>query len=228
MTDQRAARILGFYGVRFETLHQSPFFAPLFGYTRAFHKLGLATRLNNMAVVAQRLLTPDEVDAVAHYHALQLSRSAWAPAATLLTTAYMTHRRRNTFRFPLYTPKPTWFDPWCFPTARTAFLVGPSAVRLWHVLRFGAYGILCHYVVGKYMIMEPARQIAIWGMCNDDRLDALDHVMVRPHVSRALEPLRAELRFRQSNIRASRSPSSRTRPEDGQQAGEQHQDGQHR
>jgi hypothetical protein len=130
MTDQRAALMLGFFGVRFETLHQPPFFAPLFGYTRAFHKRGLATRLNNMSAVAQRLLTPDEVDAVAHYHALQLSRSAWAPPATLLTAAYMTHRRRNTFRFPFYTPKPTWFDPWWFALMFPALSshYGPSCV----------------------------------------------------------------------------------------------------
>ncbi|KAK4127228.1 hypothetical protein N657DRAFT_653516 [Parathielavia appendiculata] len=156
----------------FEDLPQVPPFAPLFGYTTTWHKMMVAQMILEIAGHANRLPTPEEADAIAYYRSKFCSRAAWAPPAVLLTTAYFFNRGRPTFRFPFYTPKPASFNPSYFPSASRPFLRGVSAVRFWHVLRFGAYGLICQILV-KPVVVSYANATSLVGMLRDDRLKLL-------------------------------------------------------
>jgi hypothetical protein len=157
---------------RFEDLPQLPAFAPLFGYTTEWYKTEVARVILDMAGHMRRLPTPDEADALAYHRSTFCTTAAWAPPAVLLTTAFFVNRGRRTFRFPFYTPKPASFNPLYFPSASRPFLTGPSAVRLWHLMRFGAYGLLCQLLV-KSIVISYATTISLTGMLRDDRLKAM-------------------------------------------------------
>jgi hypothetical protein len=162
-------QILKLLSGRFEDLPQLPAFAPLFGYTTDWHKTEVARVILEMSSHVRRLPTPAEADALAYHRSTFCSRAAYAPPAVLLTTAYFVYRGRRTFRFPFYTPKPASFNPSYFPSASRPFLTGPTAVRLWHVLRFGAYGLLFQFLV-KGTVHSYATTTSLMGMVWDDRL----------------------------------------------------------
>ncbi len=158
LADREVEQALRLLSAPLETTHQLPFFAPLFGFTSAYHRRYVATYLVKTSLLIKRVVTPDEADLLVITPSAYLTGCAWASPMTLLAAGYMANRRHATFRFPFYTPKPASFDPWCFPTRRTALLTGLAAVRAWHGLRFGAYGILCHYAVGW-----PVKLLAVIG-----------------------------------------------------------------
>ncbi|KAK3901708.1 hypothetical protein C8A05DRAFT_34596 [Staphylotrichum tortipilum] len=167
-----------------------------------------------------RALKGDKTDALAYHYSTWASRYSFAPATTLLTAAYMTSCRCSTFRFPFYTPKPAWFDPWCFPTGRSPFLVGPSAVRLWQVLRFGAYGTLCHFTA-RWLIREWAGETLKREAFADKRLTALNSELYGDRFRR--------FQVRQNKVdeimnRAQQQPPSWTKPGTKEQHGQQQQE----
>ncbi|KAL2162065.1 hypothetical protein VTH06DRAFT_7850 [Thermothelomyces fergusii] len=171
----------------FEELPQMPSFAPLFSYTTDWQKREIAYPLVDASFHIGRLLTPPEADALAYHRAKFCSRAAWAPPAVLLTAAYLTYRGRSTFRFPFYSPKPSSFNPMYFPAASRPFLSGPAAVRLWHLVRLGAYALVSQFVV-KNVVYSYAQTSAVVGALRDDRLRVLREAMpqrrqgtVHPH-----------------------------------------------
>ncbi|EAQ85080.1 hypothetical protein CHGG_09094 [Chaetomium globosum CBS 148.51] len=131
-----------------------------------------------------RLLSPAEADAFAYHRSKLCSRATWAPPAVLLTAAYYTNQGRSTFRFPFYTPKPASFNPSSFPSASMAILKGQSAVRLWHVLRFGAYGFLSQYIV-KIVVFSFAQAGYLASISGDARLKAVREEMKPPRKARS-------------------------------------------
>ncbi|KAL2147479.1 hypothetical protein VTI28DRAFT_9379 [Corynascus sepedonium] len=165
----QAERALKLMSRPFEDLPQLPFFAPLFAYTTDWQKMEVALPIVEASYHMGRMLTPSEADALAYYRAQFCSRVAWSPPAVLLTAAYLTHRGRSSFRFPFYTPKPASFNPMSFPSASMSYLSGPAAVRLWHVLRFGAYGLVCQLFI-KSFIYSYAQTTTLVGAMRDDRL----------------------------------------------------------
>ncbi|KAL2176183.1 uncharacterized protein P884DRAFT_278632 [Thermothelomyces heterothallicus CBS 202.75] len=194
LTPSQVERALKLMSRPFEDLPQMPFFAPLFSYTTDWQKMEIAYPLVDASFHVGRLLTPPEADALAYYRAKFCSRAAWAPPAVLLTAAYLTHRGRSTFRFPFYTPKPASFNPMSFPSASMPFISGPAAVRLWHLLRFAAYGLMSQLVV-KNIIYSYAQTSTLVGALRDDRLKVLRETMpqrrqgtVRPHSPQTANP----------------------------------------
>lgn len=167
---------LASFSIPFETLPQLPFFAPLFNYTTDWHKAQIVRLVLDTSVHMGRLLTPAEAQALAYHRSKFCSRIAWSPPAVLLAAAYFTNRGRSTFRFPFYTPKPASFNPSFFPFASRPILTGPSAVRLWHALRFGAYGLVCQFVV-KSFIISFAQTSYLVGAMQDDRLKSMRETM---------------------------------------------------
>ncbi|KAL2197862.1 hypothetical protein P885DRAFT_76570 [Corynascus similis CBS 632.67] len=165
----QAERALKLMSRPFEDLPQLPLFAPLFAYTTDWQKMEVALPIVEASYHMGRMLTPSEADALAYYRAQFCSRVAWSPPAVLLTAAYLTHRGRSSFRFPFYTPKPASFNPMSFPSASISYLSGPAAVRLWHVLRFGAYGLVCQLFI-KSFIYSYAQTTTLVGAMRDDRL----------------------------------------------------------
>ncbi|AEO58904.1 hypothetical protein MYCTH_2144292 [Thermothelomyces thermophilus ATCC 42464] len=198
LTPSQVERALKLMSRPFEDLPQLPFFAPLFSYTTDWQKMEIAYPLVDASFHVGRLLTPPEADALAYYRAKFCSRAAWAPPAVLLTAAYLTHRGRSTFRFPFYTPKPASFNPMSFPSASMPFISGPAAVRLWHLLRFAAYGLMSQLVV-KNIIYSYAQTSTLVGALRDDRLKVLRETMpqrrqgtVRPHSPATANPAEPE------------------------------------
>jgi hypothetical protein len=158
--------------IPYETLPQPPFFAPWFGYTAEWQKGEVAGALVGNSLAMGRVLTPAEADAIAELRTKFCSRVAWTPPAALFTTLYFTYRGRTAFRFPFYTPKPASFSPWAFPSAARPFLTGPPAVRLWHFLRFNAYGVICLYAV-KSLILSFSQASFVVNLLRDGRLKAV-------------------------------------------------------
>jgi hypothetical protein len=92
-----------------------------------------------LAHVVQRKLTQPEIDALSEAAAQNYRRLGWSmPLAIGLTSAAVYHGW-ETFRFPFYTPKATWFHPQSFPSKRQAYLKGRNATFAWHLLRSFAY-----------------------------------------------------------------------------------------
>lgn len=165
-------RSLKLLSTPFESLPQLPFFAPWFGYTKDWQKGEVAGSLIGNSLNIGRIVTPAEADALAELRAQFCSRIAWTPPAVLAASLYFTYRGRTTFRFPFYTPKPASFNPTAFPTAARPFLTGPPAVRLWHFLRFNAYGLICLYVV-KSVVTSFSQASYLMGVFSDKRLKAV-------------------------------------------------------
>jgi len=57
-----------------------------------------------------------------------------------------------------------------------SLLTGPAAVSLWHVLRFGAYGIVCQIII-KSAILSYAQTSYLVSALRDDRLKAMRESM---------------------------------------------------
>jgi hypothetical protein len=182
--EEQADRALKLMSGPFENLPQLPFFAPLFSYTPRWQKAQVASALIENCHLVGRILSPAEADAFAYHRSKLCSRATWAPPAVLLTAAYYTNQGRSTFRFPFYTPKPASFDPSSFPSASIAFLKGQSAVRLWHVLRFGAYGFISQYIV-KIVVFSFAQAGYLASIAGDDRLKAVREEMKPPRKGRS-------------------------------------------
>ncbi|KAL2150802.1 hypothetical protein VTH82DRAFT_7365 [Thermothelomyces myriococcoides] len=178
ITPSQAEQALKLMSRPFEDLPQLPSFAPLFSYTTDWQKKEIAYPLVDASFHVGRLLTPSEADALAYYRAKFCSRAAWAPPAVLLTAAIFTYRGRSTFRFPFYSPKPASFNPMFFPSASRPLISGPAAVRMWHLLRFAAYGFMSQLVV-KNIIYSYAQTTTLVGALRDDRLKILRETI--PH-----------------------------------------------
>jgi hypothetical protein len=172
LTPEQTERALKLTSGSFESLPQLPFFGPVFGFTTQWQKTEVARVLVGASASLGRLLTPAEADVFAYQRSKFCSRVTWTPPAVLVTAAYYTRRGLSTFRFPLYTPKAAWFQPTSFPTASKPFLTGQSAVRLWHVLRFGAYTLAARLCL-KGFIVGFSQAGYVMSLFQDDRLEAM-------------------------------------------------------
>jgi hypothetical protein len=172
ITPEQTERALKLLSVPFDSLPQLPPFAPLFGYTTQWQKTQVASTLAGLSAELRRVLSTTEADALAYHRSRCCAIASWSPPLVLATTLYFTRRGRATLRFPFITPDPAKFSPTAFPTASRPFLTGPSAVRLWHVLRFGAYGIVCHFLV-KGFVDSYAQTTYLMNVLADPRLKAI-------------------------------------------------------
>ncbi|KAK4149071.1 hypothetical protein C8A00DRAFT_19204 [Chaetomidium leptoderma] len=213
-------RALSLPSAPLDTFPQLPPFAPLFSYTAKWRETHILTALLKTSAQLGRVVTPDEADALVYHRAKLCARAAWAPPVVLLTTLAFTYHGRSNFRFPFFTPKPASFNPSFFPTAKRAFLTGPPAVRFWHVLRFGVYGVVCQVVVTG-LINSFAKTSYAVGMMRDDRLKAVRELVLRERPRAAGVPGHSPTgEATDSGDVASHQPYNRafgTRPEQQQQ-----------
>ncbi|KAK3303443.1 uncharacterized protein B0T15DRAFT_513621 [Chaetomium strumarium] len=172
ITPEQTERALKLLSVPFDSLPQVPPFAPFFGYTTQWHKVQVASSLAGFSAEMRRVLTTTEADALAYHRSRCCAISSWSPPLVLATTLYFTWRGRATLRFPFITPDPAKFNPNAFPTASRPFLTGPSAVRLWHGFRFGAYGIVCYFLV-KGFVDSYAYTTYLMNVIADPRLKTI-------------------------------------------------------
>ncbi|KAK4241771.1 hypothetical protein C8A03DRAFT_12005 [Achaetomium macrosporum] len=176
ITPEQTERALKLLSIPFDSLPQLPAFAPLFGYTTNWHKSQVAKAVVGASMDLRRVLTATEADALAYHRSRCCWKAAWSPPLALATTLYFTLRGRATLRFPFVTPDPARFNPNSFPTASRPFLTGLPAVRLWHVLRFGAYGIVCQFLVGGF-VDSYAQTTYLMNVLADGRLKAIRDAM---------------------------------------------------
>lgn len=166
-------------GVPFDSLPQLPAFARLFGFSTDWHRKMIARTVAETSLRMGRLLTPEEADAIAQHRSRLCSRVVWVPPVYLSATAYLAWRGRRTFRFPFYTPKPASFNPSAFPNPARPLLRGRWAEHSWHLMRFGAYGILCH-IVTTSLIVSVADAKFLMGVLSDPRLKEIREAATRP------------------------------------------------
>ncbi|KAK3292695.1 uncharacterized protein B0H64DRAFT_235115 [Chaetomium fimeti] len=183
-TEEQADRALKLMSGPFESLPQLPFFASWFSYTPRWQKAQVASALIENSLLIGRLLSPAEADAFAYHRSKVCSRATYGTPAVLLTAAYYTNQGRSTFRFPFYTPKPASFNPMSFPTASMSLLKGQSAVRLWHVLRFGTYAFISQYIV-KIIVFSFVQAGYLAAIAGDPRLKAVREEMTPSKKARA-------------------------------------------
>jgi hypothetical protein len=151
VTEEQAQTSLRLMSMRFDDLPQLPFFAPWFGLTTSWHRSEVGKALGQLSVVAGRPLDPTEADLIAYYRSVACRRQTWASPLVAFGTAYMTYRGRDTFRFPFYTPKASWFNPMSFPGRTRSIAKGTPAVMIWHALRFTAYYTILKTFVAPFV-----------------------------------------------------------------------------
>ncbi|GAB1315835.1 hypothetical protein MFIFM68171_06045 [Madurella fahalii] len=168
--EQRARNLNQLSPPGFSALPQAPFW---FGEER--QKTVVAKVLAMHAAALHRPLTTDEADALAYHRSHSCKLLAWRTPVILMSTAYFVYRGRGNFKFPFYTPRPTSFNPYCFPTRTRPFITGPMARSIWHAVRFGAYGTLLGLVITPLFISYAETSYVVH-ILNDPRLKSLrDH-----------------------------------------------------
>ncbi|KAK4232498.1 hypothetical protein QBC38DRAFT_462908 [Podospora fimiseda] len=141
LTPQQVDQVLGQLTVTWESLPQLPFWAPLTSRNVTWQRNSVAANINALAVTLQRPLASNEVNAIAQIACKARVKETYEIPLVVAAAAFFTYRGRKTWRFPLWTPKPTstWFSPNFFPTIRAHILQGPQAMALWTGTRFVAY-----------------------------------------------------------------------------------------
>ncbi|KAI0378901.1 hypothetical protein F5Y04DRAFT_260624 [Hypomontagnella monticulosa] len=138
--------------IHFERLPSIQSWAPLLLVKDSYRVAFIATKVLRSAAASQRRLTADEINATSEAAALSFRYLPWIQAASLTTTALITWATRRRFRFPFYTPKPTSFHPFTFPTRTRPFLTGNNALYAWHAARFCCYFPLLWIGNAMYLI----------------------------------------------------------------------------
>lgn len=152
MTDPRARRAYAHkhadsLGIDYSRLPQRPFFAPLFGKTYDWYRDHIAETVIFASVALKRGLSPEEREALAQIAAKKCRTLCYEPPVSLAVTYAVWRRGYNEFRFPLYTPKSTWFDPEVFPHKKYPLYRGKVATYAWHAHRALAYYIVVHVLM---------------------------------------------------------------------------------
>ncbi|KAK3901110.1 hypothetical protein C8A05DRAFT_16662 [Staphylotrichum tortipilum] len=168
----QAERAMKLLSVPFDTLPQLPFFAPLAGHTATWQKREIALLLVESSVAINRFVTPEEADTLAFYRSNACATVAWVSPVYITAASYLAYRRRATYRFPFYSPKPASFNPAIFPHRTMPFFTGQIAERTWHLLRFTAYAAVSKFVVAG-VIGLVAQANYLMGMMSDPRLERL-------------------------------------------------------
>ncbi|KAI2636760.1 hypothetical protein GGS21DRAFT_46713 [Xylaria nigripes] len=125
--------------IDFSTVPKPTFLGSLLGMTEAQRVQGTLTRVSMHSIGANRRLTGIEASAIAEHTAHSCSFMSWSWPVSVVISAVLAWRGRKTFRFPLYEPKMTKFDPYYFPSRRTQFWRGKKAITTWHLIRQAAY-----------------------------------------------------------------------------------------
>lgn len=130
---------------------------PLLGMKESQHRGLVLSNLAWATTQANRFLSPEEKEALLPSWGRQKLVLAYVNPCALLSCTFFTLRGRHTYRFPLYQPKFTRFNPDYFPPLR-----GGLARTLWHAVRFGSYfvpNMLGAMFVASWVIGQQKKKV---------------------------------------------------------------------
>jgi hypothetical protein len=181
--------------IHFERLPPLQSWAPAVGMDMKRRTNFVVTNTVRLALEANVKLTQSEIDCIAESSAKNYRRGAWAkPVAALISGAAVYHGR-ETFRFPGFTPKSTWFSPSSFPTQRWVLVKGIRATYVWHAFRFLAYYPLVKFATTLFYSSIIRMSVAADAL-SDPRMsrinDTIMHRIAPNRMSRATRVPRSE------------------------------------
>ncbi|CAK7230143.1 hypothetical protein SEUCBS140593_007485 [Sporothrix eucalyptigena] len=145
-TIKEAAKLADYLPLRWDELSKVPFYAKLFGYSDDWYRASVAMAVLGIRSRAQRVLTQEEMQAIAGMSARLSTRMSYEFPVMLGTALFLERRTRATFGFPFYKPSEAkGFTPNSFPTASSPILKGSQARMAWHALRFSLYTAVSHF-----------------------------------------------------------------------------------
>ncbi|OLN85074.1 hypothetical protein CCHL11_06294 [Colletotrichum chlorophyti] len=125
--------------------------------------------LSSTALAMGRHPTQDEVNALCEITYKEARTAAWTMPLSIGLAVILSLRGRATYRFALYQPKFTKFNPDVFPSTSSPYLQGRLANRMWHNLRFASYFALSTLGIGPF-IASYATSVAVATTARDPRL----------------------------------------------------------
>ncbi|KAI1472693.1 uncharacterized protein F4812DRAFT_409921 [Daldinia caldariorum] len=125
--------------IHFERLPGLPSWTRLFFVKDTLRVFYVTNKTIQASKLSRRRLAPEEVDATSEAAAHASRWLALINPTSLLITGAICWRTRKTFKFPLYQPNQTIFNPYTFPSRRFPIVKDSSAVYAWHGIRFLCY-----------------------------------------------------------------------------------------
>lgn len=171
--------------IRFEQLRPMQAWAPLVGLTNARRTNFVVTHVVRTAMAGKTRLRQEEIDAIADTAARNYNRSAWIRPVAAGITGGIIYGNRADYRFPLYTPSRSWFNPEVFVTNRVAVLRGNLAKVAWHTIRFSAYFLIIAPATAFFYVSISRTSISA-ALFRDPRLsrvkkEVMDHMPKNPN-----------------------------------------------
>jgi len=153
--------------IDWDSLPKPPAFIRLFGsgMDEKSYRAKIAVTLMASARLINRPLTAPEVQSLSYHRAKAIVTVMYTSPLPWLAAFILTRRGRSAFRFPFYTPKPT-FNPNAFPSTKRAWFRDSRAQGAWHLLRFG-----CYFTLSQIFITTWASSYAGAVMVSRMRLD---------------------------------------------------------
>lgn len=126
--------------VKWDTLPQLPFWAPLFNVTQGQYKVDVGARLMATSLLlGHHRLSPEEVDLVAYGAAKRSVTNAYARPAIALGAGVCWAVGFNKYNFPFWKPQPGRFNPEVFPSTRFTLATGLRSILAWQGARVAAW-----------------------------------------------------------------------------------------
>ncbi|KAJ4419157.1 hypothetical protein N0V85_001144 [Neurospora sp. IMI 360204] len=126
--------------VKWDTLPQLPFWAPLFNVTQGQYKVDVGQRLMATSfLLGHQQLDREDIDLVAYAAAKRSVTNAYARPAIALGAGVCWAVGYNKYNFPFWKPKPASFNPEIFPSKRFTLATGPRATLAWQGARIAAW-----------------------------------------------------------------------------------------
>ncbi|EAA29580.3 hypothetical protein GE21DRAFT_9327 [Neurospora crassa] len=126
--------------VKWNTLPQLPFWAPLFNVTQDQYKVDVGQRLMATSfLLGHQPLDREDIDLVAYGAAKRSVTNAYARPAIALGAGVCWAVGYNKYNFPFWKPKPASFNPEIFPSQRFTLATGHRATLAWQGVRIAAW-----------------------------------------------------------------------------------------
>lgn len=126
--------------VKWDTLPQLPFWAPLFNVTQGQYKADVGQRLMATSfLLGHHPLDREDIDLVAHAAAKRSVTNAYARPLIAIGGGICWAVGFNKYNFPFWKPKPASFNPEIFPSKKVTLATGLRATVAWQGARLAAW-----------------------------------------------------------------------------------------
>ncbi|CAK7227669.1 hypothetical protein SCUCBS95973_006622 [Sporothrix curviconia] len=150
-----AAHLADALPIQWDALPKIPFYGRFFGYNDQWYRASVAVSVLGVRSRAQRVLTLDEMQALAGLSANMVRRMSYEFPVLIGTVFFLERRTRASFGFPFYKPNAS-FSPNVFPNAARPILKDAQARLAWHGLRFSLYTGTSHFALKLLFISWAA------------------------------------------------------------------------